>query len=384
MKKLIRITTVPESIVSLLQGQLRCMNNYFDVVAISSGGPDFNRMLEQERVRGISVDMTRKITPFLDFVALVKMIAIFRKEKPDIVHTHTPKAGIIGMLAAWLTCVPCRLHTVAGMPLLAANGYKRRLLFMVEKLTYACATKVYPNSRAMKDIILELKLVKSEKLSVIANGSSNGIDTSFFSPLALPKGRDVIRKELSIGVNDFVFIYVGRVVKDKGINELVSAFCRVLEEGYTKSKLLIVGRFEEELDPISSISRQMILNNHNILFQGYQRDVRPYFVAADALVFPSYREGFPNVVMQAGAMGLPSIVSDINGCNEIIVNGRNGLIVPPRDEDSLYNAMVYFIKNPEIVKKNASNSREMISSRYERNMVVNALLSEYRRQLGTL
>lgn len=366
MKKLIRITTVPISMQSLLKGQLRFMGKYYDVLAVSSDGECFDEMLKEQSVRGVRIPMTRKITPFADLKALFMLIKLFLKEKPDIVHTHTPKAGILGMLAAWLTQVPNRLHTVAGLPLLVSTGKKRVLLDFVEKLTYACATKVYPNSFAMRQIIIDNRLSKPEKLTVVANGSSNGIDTSYFS----------INKVTVEPHEDFRFCFVGRIVKDKGVNELVHAFSRLYMEN-NKISLLVVGDFERELDPLLSDVEEKILHHPGIRFVGYQKDVRASFAVSDVLVFPSYREGFPNVVMQAGAMGLPSIVTDINGCNEIIVEGKNGVIIPPKDDEALYNAMLYFVTQREEVKVMASNAREMIVSRYEQQAVWTALLAEY-------
>ena len=370
MHKLIRITTIPDSMRSLLKGQLRFMKQYYEVVAVSSGGESFDKMLEEQEVRGVVVPMTRKITPWADLKALVMLICLFLKEKPDIVHTHTPKAGTLGMLAAWVTRVPCRLHTIAGLPLLVVTGKKRRLLNFVEKVTYACAIKVYPNSFIMKQIVLDLGFTRPEKLKVIANGSSNGINTDFFSPEASFTHIDVTDQT-------FTFCFVGRMVTDKGINELVHAFVRLYEKN-GRVRLLLVGPLEQELNPILPDVEELISHHSAINYVGYQSDVRPFFAASDALAFPSYREGFPNVVMQAGAMGLPSIVTDINGCNEIIIEGKNGVIIPPKDEQALYEAMEQFILNPEKVKKMAMNARPLITSRYEQKLVWDALLAEYK------
>ena len=371
--KLIRITTIPDSLQILLNGQIKYMSQYYDVVVVSSDGECFEDMLhEQGDINGYRVKMTRKITPISDLRALFQLISIFHKEKPFIVHTHTPKAGILGMLAAWITKVPNRLHTVAGMPLLVAKGNKRRLLLFVEKITYSCATRIYPNSFVMKQIIVDNKLAKQEKTKVIANGSSNGIDTNYFDRT------ETVNKLSLKWMNNkyFTFIFVGRVVNDKGINELVRAFNRLTKE-FSDIRLFIVGPMEKDLDPILHQTQDIIRTNNKIEYVGYQKDVRPFFAASDALVFPSYREGFPNVVMQAGAMGLPSIVSDINGCNEIIINGENGIIIPPKEEESLYNAMKLFITDKSFVTTMANKSRKMIQDRYEQNMVWNAILKEY-------
>ena len=353
------------------------MGQYYEIIAISSDGDCFEEMLqEQGNPKSYKVELTRRITPWQDLKALFTLMRIFRKERPLIVHTHTPKAGTVGLLAAWLAHVPIRMHTVAGLPLLVAKGPKRKLLDFVERITYACATNVYPNSFALRDIIIKYKLTKPSKLSVIANGSSNGIDTSYFSSESLTETKSELRKRLQISDDDFVFVFVGRVVKDKGMNELASAMNRLSGE-YNHCKLLLVGPFETELDPLLPESESFFKNSKSVVYVGYQKDVRSYLAAADILVFPSYREGFPNVVMQAGAMGLPSIVTDINGCNEIIIEGKNGVIIPPKDADALYVAMKNFVENPDKVKALASNARQMIASRYEQKMIWNALLKEY-------
>ena len=375
---ILRITTVPISLDKLLEGQLRFMNEWFKVVAVASDPEYLKQIGVREGVEVFALEMTRQITPIRDLIAVVKLFLFLRKNETLIVHSHTPKAGIVGMLAALIAGVPHRLHTVAGLPLLEATGNKRRLLDLVEKITYACATGVYPNSKSLKEIILGLKFCKPEKLKVIGNGSSNGINTAYFDPaLYTYDDRITLKTTLGIGVRDFVFIYVGRLVGDKGINELISAFNQVLVLN-DSVKLLLVGPLEPELDPLESQTMEWIKTDPNIISVGYQKDVRPYFSIADALVFPSYREGFPNVVMQAGAMGMPAIVTDINGCNEIIEDGKNGLIIPVKDRDQLAKAMLRLLEDQQLNLKLQDNARVMITSRFEQMVIWQALLAEYK------
>lgn len=381
MKKLIRITTVPLSLKVLLKGQLRFMaSNGFDVKGVSSEGEELREVHENEGIAVEAITMSRKITPFQDLKSLWEMWNFLRKEKPQIVHTHTPKAGIIGMLAARLAGVPHRLHTVAGLPLMEATGTKRKILNFVEKLTYSSATRVYPNSKGLYDFILQNNFTQSNKLKIIANGSSNGIDTTFFSPDQVTEIEKVtLREKLNIQPDDFVFVFVGRIVSDKGINELIKAFSELqtVENKPTGTKLLLVGGLENDLDPLNPETLAEINQNKDIISVGFQQDVRSFFAIADALVFPSYREGFPNVVMQAGAMGLPSIVSDINGCNEIIIEGENGLIIPSKNVEKLKEKMLTLAKDKNLYTKLKGNSRRMIENRYEQSVVWNALLEEY-------
>jgi glycosyltransferase involved in cell wall biosynthesis len=332
---------------------------------------------ETEGVKIYSVELTRQITLIKDLKALWKLYRYFRKEKPLIVHTHTPKAGLIGMMAAYLAKVPLRLHTVAGMPLMEASGLKRTILNSTEKLTYGCATQVYPNSKGLQTFILQHKFCPEKKLKMIGNGSSNGIDTAHFSPTHFSfEEKTKLRESLSIQPSDFVFCFVGRIVKDKGINELVQAFSEI-NSHCPSAKLLLVGPFERELDPVFPETEQEIQENPNIISAGFQTDVRPCLAISDTLVFPSYREGFPNVVMQAGAMGLPSIVTDINGCNEIIADGVNGLIIPSKNKEQLKEKMEQLIKDAGLRIHLTQNARKMITSRYEQQTVWEALLEEY-------
>jgi len=382
--KLIRITTVPLSLKILLKGQLKFMSDFFDVVAVSSPGEDLEIVKKVESVRVEAIEMTRQITPIKDLISLFRLYLFLRKEKPQIVHTHTPKAGTIGILAAKLAGVPHRLHTVAGLPLLETKGKKRKLLNAVEKMTYASATKVYPNSQGLYEIILENGFTTADKLKVIGKGSSNGIDTSFFDPNQISDEEKIKRKQsLNLDENDFVFVFVGRLVGDKGMNELVSAFSELSKLNLKKTpKLVLVGPLEEELDPLLPETMKKIQSHPQIESLGFQEDVRPYFAISDCLVFPSYREGFPNVVMQAGAMGLPAIVSNINGCNEIISDGKNGRIVPPKNRESLLEAMKEIIENPQKRNQWAEISRNQILENYERTYIWNELLSEYKSLLG--
>ncbi len=377
-QKIIRVTTVPLSLGGLLRGQLKFMSSHLKVIGISSKG--INNGLEKvgvaEGIEVIPVEMTRKITPIKDLLAVWKLYRIFKKEKPFIVHSHTPKAGTLSMLAAKFANVPHRLHTIAGLPLVEVTGLKRTLLNIVEKLTYSCATKIYPNSFGLQNIILDNNFTNKKKLKIIANGSSNGIDVELFD---YNKHNDdlvkrKLRNDLNINENDLVFIFVGRLVSDKGINELINAFNQINKK-VKDVTLLLVGGYETELDPLNPDTLKIIEDNPKIVSTGWVNDVIPYFSISNILTFPSYREGFPNVVMQAGAMGLPCIVSNINGCNEIIIEGENGTIIPVKDSSALYNSMLKFYNNQQIFS--AKKCRELIETRYKRQVVWNALLDEY-------
>ncbi|MCF4102678.1 glycosyltransferase family 4 protein [Gillisia sp. M10.2A] len=378
MSKLVRITTIPLSLEKLLEGQLTFMNQYYEVVAVSAERDRLIKYGIDNNVATFHVELTRAITPLVDLKAVWKLYKYLKKETPLIVHTHTPKAGIIGMLAAKLAGVPIRLHTVAGLPLLETKGIKRRILNSVETITYSLATKVYPNSKGLEQIILAEKFASISKLKVLGRGSSNGIDTSYFNPQLYSEAfKSNFKSSIGINANNFVFVYVGRLVSEKGINELIAAF-NELNEKEPNLSLLLVGPFENELDPLEPETLSLIDQHPEIFSVGYQADVRPYFAISNALAFPSYREGFPNVVMQAGAMNLPSIVTDINGCNEIITNNFNGLIIPVKNKNSLYEAMYNMLMDSKLLEIMKGNSRKLIVANYEREEFWKILLEEYR------
>jgi glycosyltransferase involved in cell wall biosynthesis len=380
-QKIIRITTVPISLKVLLRKQLRFMSDHYEVIGVSSPGKTLEEVEEQEGIRTEAVNMTRAITPVQDLRAIWSLYRLFKREKPAIVHTHTPKAGLLGMIAGRLARVPVRLHTVAGLPLMEARGKKRLLLEKVEQITYAAATKVYPNSGNLAAFILKSRFCAPGKVKVLGNGSSNGIDTTFFQKSdALLTTANELKLKLKIRETDFVFVFIGRLVRDKGIEELVEAFNR-LKNQYPQTRLLLVGPFEPELDPISPKTEQLIREDDRIILVGFQHDVRPYYMMSNVLAFPSYREGFPNVPMQAGCFDLPAIVTDINGCNEIIIEGKNGTIIPPKDVDALTAAMKRFLTDLPLYNEMKLNARRMIVDRYEQRYLWSLILNEYQEQI---
>src|SRR5690606_13661099 len=232
-------------------------------------------------------------------------------------------------------------------------------------------------SAELKKIIEIERFASGNKIKVLGKGSSNGIDTTYFNPENYSEEfRREFKSSLGIPSTDINFIFIGRLVSEKGINELVAAF-RMLQTTQKNITLLLVGPLEANLDPLNPETLLDIKNNPKIKTTGYQQDVRPYLAVADVLTFPSYREGFPNVVMQAGAMGIPAIVSDINGCNEIIENGQNGVIIPLKNEEALLKAMSDFLINPEMTYKLSSRAREIICSQYDRKEFWRILKQEY-------
>jgi len=373
MKKIIRTTTIPKSLTAFCTGILKELSMKYEVVALSSPGEDLDLIAKTDGVKTVSIPMERHISLIKDFVSLLKLIKTFRKEKPDMVHSMTPKAGLLCMLAAWIARVPVRVHTFTGLVFPTAEGLTKKILMLTDKITCFCATHIIPEGEGVKNDLINNKITK-KPLKVLGYGNIRGIDLDFYS-----KRKSVMDIATQLKSKDyFTFVFVGRIVKNKGINELCFAFQK-LSAVYPKVRLWLVGPYENDLDPISDESRKIIDSNSKIEAVGQKNGdgLLAYYAAADCFVFPSYREGFPNTVLEAGAMDLPCIVTDINGSREIIKDGYNGLIIPSQNEDALYKAMEYMLVNSEVRMNMANNARESIKERFECSFVRKCLYDFY-------
>ena len=373
--KIIRSTTVPQSLSVFCNGMLKELSNKYEVIGLSSPGKALDEVARREGVRTISIPMKRHISPFCDIVSLWRMIIAFWRERPYMVHSMTPKAGLICMISAWITRVPIRVHTFTGLVFPTASGIRRNLLKTTDWLTCACATHIIPEGEGVKNDLINHGITK-KPLRVLGYGNVRGVDMEYYS-----RREEVDKRMNELGLRDdslVTFLFVGRIVRDKGINELVAAFSKLLME-HSYIRLLLVGPYEDSLDPISMESRTVISNEPRIVSVGHKNgiDLLAYYESSDCFVLPSYREGFPNTVLEAGAMGLPSIVTDINGSREIIIDGVNGIIVPPHNVESLFSAMKLMVQSR--VKRNAmaSNARKLIGERFEQGFVHKCLYEFY-------
>ena len=345
----------------------------YDLQLLSSPGVQLELMGKKYGVKIHAIEMYRRLSPLKDLKSLCQLIKVFRKERPYMVHSMTPKAGLLCLMAAWLTKVPVRVHTFTGLVWPTEHGWKRKLLMFTDKITCACATHVIPEGEGVKNDLLNNHITK-KPIRVLGFGNVMGVDMVRFS-----RRPEVIEKsKLVANAKAFMFVFVGRIVKDKGINELCLAFER-LNKQHPQTRLFLVGNFEDEIDPISEDSRNIINNTPAIKAVGpqYGDDLLAYYAASDCFVFPSYREGFPNTVLEAGAMGLPSIVTDINGSRDIIIEAKNGTSIPSKDIEALYKAMERMVTDNNWRISLAGNARQLIMERFEQGFVQRCLLEYY-------
>ena len=378
MKKLIIITTVPMSLATLVKGQAKYLSSYFDVKLVTSFSEKNQEISKDEGVELKSIDMTRQITIIKDLKALIELYKYFKNQKPDIVYTFTPKAGLLGMMASFLSRVPVRIHNVVGMPLMEATGKKFRLLKFIERLTYLFSTNLVCNSFGLKKFINENLTKKYVK--VIAQGSINGVDTEFFKNTKTLDEKELIRDKFKIDKKDFVITFVGRIVKDKGINELIEAFIN-LSKKYNNLKLLLVGDYEEYLNPIKNENKILIDSLDSIITVGFQNDIRDFLSITDLFVLPSYREGLPNSLIEAGSFGIPLLATNINGCNEIIDDGITGILVEKKSAKKLEEAIDKLLEDKELYNSIKLKVRDRIIEKYEQKYFWNELKNEIKKSI---
>lgn len=378
--KLLRITTVTHSLDLLLKGQLEYIGKRgFDISIACTKDSAIEKIEIREDVKYYELKLLRTINPIQDLFSLLKAIRLIYKLKPDIVHTHSPKAGIIGMLASCFCKVSLKIHTVAGLPLMEAEGFKKKLLIEVERLTYYCADYILPNSVRQKEFI-EKHIYKGEKLKVIGRGSSNGIDLKYFDPdLLSPEEVVQYKEKLGIPTDNIVLCFVGRLANYKGVNELIEAFID-LNDKYNILTLLLVGPFED-LNPLKQSTLREIKFNNSIISVGHQDDIRTFLLMSEIFIFPSYREGFPQALMQAAAMRLACIASDINGCNEIIEDGNTGLLIEIKNKEAIINAVERLLFDSALRIRLSNNARKLMEKHFEQNFFWDKIIHFYKTNL---
>lgn len=370
MKKLIYIVAVPASVQSFLSERMHFLAGKYEVSAVCSPGVEH----EQFHAQGLkthAVPIERRIAPLKDAVSLWRLYRLLRKEKPDIVHTMTPKAGLLGMIAAWAARVPARIAMFNG-ELKLPNPIVRGIVRMTNALTCLFATHLNADGFGTKEYVEE-QCVTRKPIKVFWHGNINGIDLERFRARGK---REAIRRALNLNLSSVVFIYVGRIVHDKGIDELIPAFEKLVQQG-ADADLILVGQEEAALDPILESTSESIEKHDRIHAVGVQKNVPEWLEAADVFVLPSHREGCNCSLLEAGAMGLPSLATNIRGCNEIIVEQQTGLLYPAGDTAQLLMGLKELYHNKGMRIKMGQNARMRVHQHYDRKDVWDDMLAFY-------
>ncbi len=374
MKKIIMIVTVPVVLETWLKGQPGFLSRYYDVEIITSDSDTIKQIQKYEGVSIKVMDISRQINLFKDIKVLVLLYFYLLKSKPFMVYTLTPKAGLLGMISSWIARIPHRIHNIVGLPHLEAIGKRRIVLEITERITYLFSSKLYCNSLNLKKTIEQMT---TKPVNIIANGSVNGVDTRYFNDVSSIKQKKTVLDKLHLHRDDFIITFVGRIVKDKGINELLSVFDTLCLK-HKSIKLLLIGDYKNESDPISQKSQKTIKYNKSIIYLEFQEDIREYLAITSLFVLPSYREGLPNVLIEAGSYGIPLIATNINGCDEVIQNNINGVLVDKKNEKQLSVAIERFLLDTVFFDKLKNNIRESIVSRYDQKYFWSKLLEEFK------
>lgn len=380
--KLVYIVTVPLSALTLLPGQLRYMQEHgLEVVLITSPGSELEAVVAAEGVEIVKVPMRRNISPLHDLVSFWKLFKVLRELKPDLVNAGTPKAGLLGMLAAKIARVPIRVYTLWGLRFETLEGPKRFVTSLSERLASACADQVVSVSESLRRVYVDSGLVAASKITVLGKGSINGVNVERFLPTEENLRRsEALRQRLSIPEDAPVIGFVGRHTRDKGVVELFDAFRKVLRV-LPDARLLLVGRSEKE-DPVPQHYVQQLKSHRQVVITGFVPDTAPYYHLMDVLAFPSYREGFPNVMLEAGAAEVPVVGYQVTGMVDAVADGVTGLLVPPRGTGTLGESLIKLLKDDALRSKMGKAARSRVSQYFTNERVWEGWLGFYREEMS--
>jgi glycosyltransferase involved in cell wall biosynthesis len=374
--RLVHITTVPLSF-GFLTGQIGYgLARGLRITGIAAPGEELDAV---ERTTGVTVEavpMARRITPLQDLIAIARIVRRLRRRRPHIVHAHTPKGGLLGMIAAWVARTPVRVYDVWGLPYMTATGLRRVLLLWSERVSCALAHRVLSVSHSLRDVAIEDRVCRADKITVFLHGSGHGVDaTGRFDPQRLASARDDTRDRLGIPRDAVVLGFVGRIVRDKGIVELADAWIR-LRDRYPNLHLLIAGRFEPQ-DPVPPLVEATLRGDSRVHLAGWSTDTPPLYAAMDVVTLPTYREGFPNVPLEAASMALPVVATRVPGCVDAVEDGVTGTLVPARDAAALADAIAAYVDDPDRREAHGKAGRVRVLRDFRREPLWEALHDEY-------
>ncbi|MDW4126512.1 glycosyltransferase family 4 protein [Staphylococcus saprophyticus] len=372
-RKVFQLITVSKS-VYLLKGQIEYLRkNDINMHLISSEGKE----LEQYPNDIIhKIEMNREISILKDIKSLLNLIFLFIKERPYIVNAGTPKAGLLGMIASYITRRPHRVYTVRGLRLETVSGIKYKILFLMEKIAMFCATDIIAISESLKTRVIELNLNNGKNIIVFGNGSSNGLNLKEYS-----KNNNKIENDILKKLNgQFVIGYLGRLVKDKGIEDLVKAF-KIIEKKYRNVKLLVIGSIEDG-DSISKNDLTFILENKNVVYKNHVDNPVNYYNNMDVFIFPTYREGFGNVSIEAQALGIPTITYNVTGAKDTVINNETGFIVEPGDYVKIAEKIELLLINEKLKARMGTKGEEWVNNNFSNEIIWGKMMRFYNFKLN--
>jgi len=375
--RVVHISTSP-LFLNFLRGLLFDLRERgFEPSVVCSPGELLDRFVRETGVAGFGVEMPRRITPLRDVVALYRLVILLRRLRPHIVHAHTPKGGLLGTTAAWMCRVPVRIYHIRGLPHLTASGVKRLLLHWSEQVACRLAHRVLCVGESMRRIAVEDRLCPPDRIKVLANGSGQGVDAErrFHPGRFTEVERERLQAQLQIPPDATVIGFVGRMVRDKGMQELAHAW-QHLREDYSHLHLLLVGDYEEQ-DPVPAWVQQTFAGDPRVHITGWVSDAAPYYAIMHVLVLPSYREGFPNTPLEAAAMELPVVATRIPGTVDAVEDEVTGLLIPPRDAQALEQAIRRYLDSPALRQQHGKAGRERVLRLFRQEVIWEAWYNEY-------
>lgn len=376
-RSLVHVFSVADSLIFVSDQVRRLRELGMQVTLVASPDERLTRAGATLGVRTVGVPMARRVSPLDDWESLGRLRDLFSQLAPDIVHAHTPKGGLLGMLAANAARVPIRLYQMRGLPYVTQHGAMRTLLATTERVSCAAATRVICQSRSLLETATTDKLTAASRAEVLLEGS-NGVDVHRFNRERWLEAGSALRLKWGAGPDDVVFVFVGRLVRDKGVPELLGAFSHVRSR-FPTAQLVLVGPLEERDALDAMVIAQ--LSSAGVRHLGFQSDPAPFLAASDVLVLPSHREGFPNVPLEAAAMGLPVVSTTVPGCRDAVEREVTGLLVPPNDASALGTALARYAADPMLRRRHGDAGFARVHAKFRREVVTEAVMGLYAREL---
>jgi glycosyltransferase involved in cell wall biosynthesis len=376
------VTSVPFFLVTQLRRQIECLlDSGMSVTAITSPGPELAQITPHRHLTLQVLQIPRRLAPWRDLIALYRLYRLFRQGRFMIVHSTTPKAGLLTALAGWFACVPIRLHTFTGQPWIGLRGPLRWLARASDRVIGWLNTRCYADSESQRQLLITEGILNERSISTIGSGSLAGVDLKRFNRerLGVETGK-CIRSELGIADQTVVLLFIGRVAREKGVYELLEAVVRLRNSG-SDVVLLLVGPMDDERGGSGTVARADLEGRAGVYYLGYRDDPERYFAAADILCLPSYREGFGTVVIEAAAMGVPTVGTRITGLVDAVVDGETGILVEPRNTDALMLGLQRLLEDSGLRERMGELARQRAHARYSADIVNAAVVEEYTRLL---